>query len=1068
MTAQEPTATTPSYYVGIGASAGGLEAIEQFFQGLPLNTGMAFIVIQHLSPDYKSLMVELLSKKTDIPVLRAEEGMIVEKDSIYLIPPKKNLTIFHGKLLLSDQPPHDRWINLPIDIFFRSLAEDQKEKAIGVILSGTGSDGMPKSAMSTGTADFILKAEEMSDKLLAFVKYPHLTKVEGGERLVQSDDGLSIIFFMLRSKTKVDFTYYKPSTVLRRIERRMNVNQLDNLRSYIDLLKSSNRELSTLYRELLIGVTNFFRDREAFDHLSENVLPELIRHKKNDPIRVWVAGCSTGEEAYSLAILLRDVLEKNNFTNNVKIFATDVDSDAVITAGTGTYPESIAADVGPFLLSKHFHRQGDNYHISRKIREMVVFAQHNIIADPPFTNIDLISCRNLLIYLQPTLQKKALEMFNFSLNPNGILFLGTSETTGEMSSFFEPKHHKWKIYESRGKRTFFHDKSDGSVPFTPRNHLSRLQTTRSLNRRPEGDPNRQLYDRLFKALSEDIIPLTVVVNEDMEVIYTIGNTGKYFRLPHGKMENDITKMVQQEIAIPLTIGIKKAIKESREITYSNIRFHSDSLSCTIQISIRPLPVSKNQEPLFAILMTEVNGENKNNNDNGSKTYEYDKEIEQRIIDLEQELQFTKENLQATIEELETSNEELQATNEELLASNEELQSTNEELQSVNEELYTVNSEHQRKIMELTELNNDIDNLLTSTEIGTVFLDEQLQVRKFTSPTQQVFNIIESDIGRPFDHLTHHLVGVDMLELVQHVVTTARPFDQKVHTTDGRWFFMRILPYHIAPQTFAGVVITLIEVTDLVHTERALEESEARLQLAEQVVEFASWQWNVATGTMIFARSLERLLGYEPHRLGRTFEALLQCIHPDDRQSVIETVSAAVEKGSDYEVTHRICRPDGSERMVKQVGVASLGVTGKAVRMTGITVDISEDPACGSGATRNNLILHNNEELDQEGLVVIDEHGIIRSVNQGMEALFGYKAEELIGHNVSRLMPAPHRDHHDVYISRYLETGESKVIGIGRQVEVLGKNGELIPAHLSIGEIKIGAGSLFTGVLRPTP
>lgn len=1081
----------PTNYIGIGASAGGLEAIELFFQNISGDTGLAFIVIQHLSPDYKSMMVELLSKKTQMLVLRAEEGMVVEKNIIYLIPPKKNLTIFHGKLMLSDQPPHDRWINLPIDIFFRSLAEDQGEKAVGIILSGTGSDGsrgvraikefggmimvqdekdakfdgMPRSASSTGIADFILKAVEMPEKLLAYVKYPYLTKTEAAEKLVQADEGLTAVFAMLRSKSKVDFTYYKPSTVIRRIERRMNVNQMDDLHAYIRLLKSHGRELTILYHELLIGVTNFFRDKEAFDYLAESILPDLLERKKDQLIRVWVVGCSTGEEAYSLAILLLELMEKMDMSNNVKIFATDVDNDAVMLAGSGIYPESIAADVGPVLLAKYFHRQGDNYSVSRKIREMVVFAQHNIINDPPFTKIDMVSCRNLLIYLQPVLQKKAFEMFNFSLNTDGVLFLGSSESTGEMGVFFTAKHHKWKIYQSKGKRGQLTGRPDATLPFSPKDVLTRLPATRvQSGGGVYSEQDRQIGDRLLKTLAGAVIPLTVVVNEEMEVVYTIGDTGAYFRLPYGKMDNDIRKMLQKELTIPLTIGIQKAFKGEKEIKYTNIRFHGDTGSHLLQVSIRPLVASKAQQLLVAVLFREVEDSAAVTSDMEKNTYDYDKETEQRILDLEQELQFNKENLQATIEELETSNEELQATNEELLASNEELQSTNEELQSVNEELYTVNSEHQRKIMELTELNNDIDNLLTSTEIGTIFLDEQLKVRKFTPHIQQVFNIIDSDIGRPFDHLTHSLNDIDILDIVQTVMDTARFVDRKVQSVNGRWFFMRILPYNIAPQTFAGVVITMIEISDLVLAETALEDSEARLDLAEKVARSASWQWDVETGSMEFNTSLEKLLGHRPLSLAHTYEAFLDSIYPEDRQSVLDRVTSAVENGEDYETLHRILWPDGSVRWMKQVGVASRGPSGKAIRMTGIAIDITDEVEMEADGGEGEVRLRKVKGSLTDGLIVINENGCIESINPAVENVFGYPAEELVGNNISMLMPEPHRSKHDDYMQHYLQTGKASIIGKGRRVQALCKNGSLVEVQLSVGEIKIGKRSIFSGIL----
>jgi two-component system, chemotaxis family, CheB/CheR fusion protein len=466
---------TPTHYVAIGASAGGLEAIEAFFTNMVPNSGLGFIVVQHLSPDYKSLMKELLSKKTQMPVHRVEEGMLVEPDNVYLIPPKKNLSIFHGKLLLSEQD-HTRGINLPIDVFLHSLAEDQGERAIAVILSGTGSDGMrgvraikefggmimaqneesakfdgmPRAAISTGLCDFVLPPEEMPGQLLNWVKHPYVSKADRAEMLFKEEDGLTRVFSILRERFKVDFTYYKPSTVNRRIERRMTINQVKDIKDYVAFMNSYAGEAAALFRELLIGVTSFFRDPSAYDVLGQKWLKELIQSIDAREIRFWVAGCSTGEEAYSLAILARECLAELEVSRDIKIFATDIDRDAIHFAANGTYPESIAADVSPQRLAKFFHRKDEHFQISRTIREMVVFAQHNLIKDPPFTNISLISCRNLLIYLQPTLQQKVFEFFNFSLNPNGLLFLGTSETIGDMTEFFAPSGPQMETLSVQG------------------------------------------------------------------------------------------------------------------------------------------------------------------------------------------------------------------------------------------------------------------------------------------------------------------------------------------------------------------------------------------------------------------------------------------------------------------------------------------------------------------------------------------------------------------------------------------------------------------------------------------
>ena len=828
-----PDPSVPLFYVGIGASAGGLEALEAFFSQMAADSGMAFIVIQHLSPDYKSMMVELLSKRTAMPVQRAEEGMRVEANSVYLIPPKKNLSIFHGKLLLSESD-HARGLNLPIDVFLRSLADDQAEKSIGVILSGTGSDGMrgirtikgaggmvmvqseesakfdgmPRAAISTGLADFTLPPEEMPQKLLSFARHPYAAKADRPQTLLLDEDNLARIFALLRERARVDFTFYKPSTVIRRIERRMTVNQVHDLRDYVRFMEDYSGEVMTLYRELLIGVTSFFRDREVFEALETQYLPALFKRVTDWEIRFWIAACSTGEEAYSLAMLSREVLEQIDKRLEIKIFATDIDHDAIQRASSGVYPESIAADLSPRLLAKYFHRRDDHYQIDRSIREMVVFAQHNLVKDPPFTNIELVSCRNLLIYLQPVLQRKAMESINFSLNPQGLLVLGSSETTGELADLYEPLNQSCRIYISKGKR-YPSSGSDFSImPETvPWQHR-----TRSIHGVwPRGHDEDRFLNRILQALAGDYIPLMVVVNEQMEALHILGNSDGYFQRPSGLQTNDITKNVVKDLAIPLATGLQKVFKTGEELKYTNIRIHWREELKTVQMRIRSLPGKKGQEPLAAVFIEEVNDPPREAVSDGAPVYDVGLVAEQRIHDLEQELQFSRENLQATIEELETSNEELQATNEELLAGNEELQSTNEELQSVNEELHTVNTEYQSKIMELTELNNDLDNLIASTRIATLFLDEDLTVRRFTPEIRRAFRILDGDIGRPINHLTHELVDVDLLDLVRNVARQGQEQEREVRTRNGDWFQMRILPYHISATFVSGVVLTFIDI-----------------------------------------------------------------------------------------------------------------------------------------------------------------------------------------------------------------------------------------------------------------
>mgnify|MGYP001494674696 FL=1 len=833
-----PGASPPSHYVAVGASAGGLEAIEAFFSHMPPDSGLGFVVIQHLSPDYKSLMVELLSKKTPMPVHRAEDGMWVLPNHVYLIPPKKNLTIFHGKLLLSEQD-HSKGINLPIDVFLRSLAEDQGEKAVAIILSGTGSDGtrgvraikeyggmvmvqneesakfdgMPRAALSTGLADFVLPPDQMPAQLLSFAQHPYVVKVERSETLLSDEQGLTRVFAILREKCKVDFTFYKPSTVTRRIERRMTINQIDEIQGYVAFLANNPGEVTALYRELLIGVTSFFRDPIAFEHLAQHGLPEIIQNPGGREIRLWVAGCSTGEEAYSLAILVRECMEDLGVSRDVKIFATDIDRDAIHHAASGTYPESIAADISPRLLAKYFYKKEDNFQIARNIRETVVFAQHNLIRDPPFTNIALISCRNLLIYLQPILQRKVLEFFNFSLTAGGILMLGTSETTGEMSDYFEATDPKWKLYRSKGRLK----------PPADATHLLSVTETRARDSRgPFANTRRsqrfndeeRVLERFLDAVAQDYIALAVIVNPQMEILHVFGDASDYFKLPSGKVVNDISKMAARELAIPLTTGIQKAFRQGQELRFSNIRLPQDSGVRLVDLRIRPLPGKRGQEPLAAVFISEVKKAESAEPDQAIQTYDLSREAEERLRELEQDLQFTRENLQATIEELETGNEELQ--------------STNEELQSTNEELFTVNTEYQSKIIELTELNNDVDNLLNATQIGQLLLDENLEVRRFSPKITQIFKLLDSDVGRPITHISHYLVDCDPIQVVREVQYSGQPLEKEVCTLQGTWHLMRVVPYTVGPKAFSGTVISFVDITASKDAQRALAEKEAAL------------------------------------------------------------------------------------------------------------------------------------------------------------------------------------------------------------------------------------------------
>lgn len=841
----------PSHIVGVGASAGGLEAIESFFKEMPADSGVAFVVIQHLSPDHKSLMAELLSKRTRMPVHRAEEGMLVEKDSVYLIPPNRNLTLFHGRLMLSDQDRDSRGINLPIDIFLRSLAEDQGAKAIAIILSGTGSDGssglraikeelgmvmaqteesaafdgMPRSAIATGLVDFILSPDDMPKQLLSYLKHPYTSKNESTDSLLSDEDGLTRIFALLRDRNGIDFTYYKPSTIVRRIERRMAVNQLHDLNDYVRYLESYSAELNALHRDLLIGVTSFFRDSEAYDLLNLEYLSVLFGNAKGNKLRVWIAGCSTGEEAYSIAILCHEVRQRMDIELDIKIFATDVDREAIMKASAGVFAESAVAQIDPELLSRYFYRKDEGFHISRQIREMVVFAQHNLVKDPPFTNIDFISCRNLLIYLQPVLQRRVLELFNFSLNSQGLMFLGSSETTGEMAEYFDPLDQKWRIYRSKGRRRLS-ELSETASSYHPARRFIAGRVGSRINQ-PLHEEERML-ERLIEGASEDYLPFSMVINESFELMQVVGDSKDYLQVPTGKVVNDVSKLAKKDLAMPLATGLQKVFKTMQEIRYTNIHIRDADETVTVNMRIKPLPQKKGQRVLVGVFIEHAQADSASR-PTLPESYDIGREAEQRIIDLENELQFVRENLQATVEELETSNEELQATNEELLASNEELQSTNEELQSVNEELYTVNAEYQGKITELTEVNNDLDNLLSNTRVATLFVDENLDIRRFTSEVTKLFRVLDQDIGRPLGHIAHDMIDVDLLTLAKKVQATSNPVEMDVMDKHDERYLMRLFPYQIAPDNYAGIVLTFVNVTRIREIQQALNERRLRMK-----------------------------------------------------------------------------------------------------------------------------------------------------------------------------------------------------------------------------------------------
>jgi two-component system CheB/CheR fusion protein len=828
----------PSFVVGIGASAGGLDPLVRFFESLPKATGMAFVIVQHLSPDFKSLMDELLARHTMLPIHLVEDGMPVEADHVYLIPAKKEMIISGGRLLLSERDRQQE-LTLPIDMFFRSLAQDCGAQAIAIVLSGGGSDGsrgirhireagglvvaqdlesaqfdgMPRAAVDTGVVHHTLPPHEMPRALLdhAGHRSAAVPDAVGTER--SEPRGLEALYRVLETEFGIDFTHYKPSTVTRRIERRLALAQSQSIDEYLMRLRSERDELDALYRDLLIGVTRFFRDPDAFDLLEQQILPELLtREPRSAPLRLWVAGCATGEEAYTLAILLQDLMTVHG-QRPVKIFATDVHRGSLERAAVAAYDEEAVSNVSAERLTRYFTQNGNTYQVVPELRQMIVFAQHNVIRDAPFTRLDLITCRNLLIYLQPPAQQRILSFFHFALNQSGVLFLGPSESLGPLADGFEIVDKHWQLYRKGGEvRTPVDVRqrpavstSDGRGALSPVLPAARHSLGQLLS----------VYD----ALLEETMPPSLIVNDRGELVHVLGGAARFLRVRDGRQSLDVQDLVHADLKMILATGTKRALVERSPVVFNGIRLRADDNDGVYSVTIRPI-AGRPANATYLVVSFESREPDQRPAALPPVQIDVDRVSQQQLAALETELGVTKESLQAAIEQLEASNEELQASNEELQASNEELQSTNEELQSVNEELYTVNAEYQRKIAELTELTNDMDNLLASTEVGTIFLDGQLRIRKFTPQVSGTFGLVPHDVGRPIETFTHKMHYPDLVADLKRVVASGQSIERDLVDPHGRSFFLRLLPYRAKGMT-DGVVLTLIDVSGLKSAEDAL-------------------------------------------------------------------------------------------------------------------------------------------------------------------------------------------------------------------------------------------------------
>ncbi len=859
--------------VGIGASAGGLAAFEAFFSAMPADRdpGMAFVLVQHLAPDHESLLTDIIRRYTRMQVFEVEDGMVVEPNRAYIIPPGRDMALLNGKLHLLQQAS-PRGVHLPIDYFFHSLAQDQHERAICIVLSGTGSDGtlglraikaeggmvmvqnpesteydgMPRSALATGLVDYELPPAEMPAQLIAYA-----ARACGKARPLvldstPADEGLlKKIFILLRAQTSHDFSQYKPNTITRRIERRMAVHRIQSLSGYLKYLQQAPAEVDELFRDILIGVTSFFRDPEAFKALEEQVIPRLFADKQADAqVRIWSAGCSTGEEAYSLAILLaehQDAL-KQNF--KLQVFATDIDSRAIAAARVGRYPASIAADISPERLARYFTSEpGGTFRIHKSIRDILIFSEQDVIKDPPFSRLDLICCRNLLIYLGRELQRKLIPLFHYALNPGGQLFLGTSETVGEFGTLFSALDRKCKLYqrkddgESTGQVNVGRIQSPAPAPAA---EASRTAFTTA------GSGKTPLREMTEQALLQQMASIGVLVNAHGDVLYLHGRSGMYLEPTPGEAgTSNILKMAREGLRRDLTTALHKAVGTKSTVRRPGVRVKTNGHFTLVDLVVCPVEATSAatfEEPLFLVILGAAQPEGQE----GAKPCAQDADgpvsgtdVDARIVALKRELHAKDEYLQSANEELETSNEELKSANEELQSMNEEMHSSNEELetskeelQSVNEELATVNAELQTKVADLSRANNDMNNLLSGTGIATIFVDYQLNILRFTPSATQIINLIPSDVGRPVSHIVSNLVGYDSLLMdIRSVLATLVPREQDVQTAEGRWYTMGIKPYRTLDNIIEGAVLTFFDITEERRAKEALSKANDLLRLS---------------------------------------------------------------------------------------------------------------------------------------------------------------------------------------------------------------------------------------------
>jgi two-component system CheB/CheR fusion protein len=955
----ETPAATGCPIVGIGASAGGLGAFEVFFSAMPTDSepGMSFVIVQHLAPDHESVLTDLIQRCTRMRVFQVESGMTVEPNCIYIIPPNRDMALLHGKLELLE-PTAPRGRRLPIDFFLKSLAQDQHERAIGIVFSGTGSDGtlgvraikgeggmvmvqlpgsaeydgMPRSAIATGLVDFVLPPVEMPAQLIAYARHAF-----GGAAQPVSpeppagDDARRAIFVLLRAKTGHDFSQYKQSTINRRVQRRMAVHQVEKLDDYVRLLQAEPDEVDALFRDLLIRVTSFFRDAEAFEVLQSELAARVFGSKSNgDSVRVWVPGCCTGEEAYSLAILLQEQMEALKQSLTIQIFATDIDGAAIERARTGMYPAGIAAEITPERLARNFDAEPDHgrYRVKKRLRDLLIFSEQDVVKDPPFSRLDLISCRNLLIYLEPELQSHLISLFHYALKPGGLLFLGTSESVGDLRDLFAALQPKSKLYLRRDAASSLHGAASGKL--SP-SRMDVAGPVRTAQHPPRGRrlPLRELTER---ALLQHCGAVGALVDERGNILYLHGRTGLYLEPAPGESSLNALAMAREGLRRDLTIAMHEAVATRKPSRRPGLRVRTNGSYELVDLTVEPVttePGSENGPSLYLIVLEATRAKEptgpaaKAKVPAGATADDLEADDGRRVAELERELRAQTDFLASNRRELETANEELKSANEELQSLNEESQSTNEELetskeelQSVNEELVTVNAELQQRVAELSRANNDLNNLMAGTGVATIFVDHRLRIQRFTPAATTLINLMPGDVGRPLGHIASNLVGYDcMVTDVQAVLATLNPLDVEVRTASA-WYLLRIRPYRTLENVIEGAVITFTDITEFKRGQEGLR----RLAVVVRDSRDAVVVQDLSGHILAWNPGAERAYGWtEAEALGMNIRDLI----PEALRA--DTVAAVQRLGEGGSI-----QPFHSQRIAKDGHIVEIELTASAL------------------------------------------------------------------------------------------------------------------------------------------